>query len=189
MIEVNDNDMYWELENTPLIIQGIPNFNIEQIIPLGIKITNEGLTNIKIDALENIPNSLDIYLYDATSKEYHDLRKSDFDITLAVGEYSNRFSLQFVNKAHTINETNVENGIIAYYTNENQMLNIKNYFVDVAVESVSLFNILKQNISNWKIKDPKQNHIQLPIKNVSSAVYIVQIKTTKGEFSQKIIIK
>ncbi|WP_139068318.1 LamG-like jellyroll fold domain-containing protein, partial [Flavobacterium glycines] len=189
MIEVKDNDMYWELENLPFIIQGIPNFDREQIIPFGLKITNEGKSTIKIDALENIPNNLDIYVYDNTNRIYYDLRKANFEISLAPGEYNNRFSLQFVNKTYSINETNINNGIICYYTNDNHMLNIKNNFYDVNIESVSLFNIPKQNIGKWKIDDEKQNFIQIPINNLSSAVYIVLIKTDKGEFSQKIIIK
>ncbi|MEN9907902.1 MAG: hypothetical protein RLZZ540_1043 [Bacteroidota bacterium] len=191
MIDVNKNDMYWELGKTSLIIQGVPNFNSEQIIPIGIKIANEGQSTIKIDALENIPDNLDIYLYDSDAKMYHDLRKANYSISLAIGDYTNRFSLQFVNKSksYSIEDTTVDNGIITYYTNENHMLNIKNYFTDVTIQSVSLFNILKQNIGNWKIADGKQNYIQIPVKNLSSAVYLVIIKTDKGEFSQKIIIK
>jgi len=191
MIDVNENEMYWELDNTPVIIQGIPSFGTEQIIPLGIKIANEGQSTIKIDALENIPDNLDIYLYDSDSKMYHDLRKANFSTSLAIGDYTNRFSLQFVNKSksYSIEDTTVDNGIITYYTNENHMLNIKNYFTDVEIQSVSLFNILKQNIGNWKIADSKQNYIQIPVMNLSSAVYLVKIKTDKGEFNQKIIIK
>ncbi len=189
MIEIKDNDMYWELENMPLIIQGIPVFNNEQIIPFGMKISDEGKATIKIDALENVPNSLDIYVYDNATKIYYDLRKDDFKISLAAGEYNNRFSLQFVNKTYNVNDTNVTNGIICYYTTENHLLNIKNYFNDVKIETVSLFNIAKQKIATWKITNEEQNFIQIPINNVSTAVYIVSIKTNKGEFNQKIIIK
>ncbi|WP_141384574.1 LamG-like jellyroll fold domain-containing protein, partial [Flavobacterium flevense] len=189
MIEIKGNDIYWELENLPLIIQGIPNFDTEQIIPFGVKITDEGKATIKIDALENVPNSLDIYIYDSTTKSYYDLRKDNFEISLTAGEYNNRFSLQFVNKTNSINETNVENGIICYYTNENKMLNIKNYLYDTNIESVSLFNINRQKIGSWKITTEEQSFLQIPINNVSTAVYIVLIETNKGEFSQKIIIK
>ncbi|KQB44037.1 Secreted hyalin domain protein [Flavobacterium daejeonense] len=189
MIDVKENDMFWELENQPLIIQGIPDFNSDKTIPLGIKITDNGESTIKIDALENIPNSLDIYLYDNVSKKYFDLRKDNFTISLPAGEYNKRFSVTFVNQTTSITETPVENGIIVYYTNENQLLNIKNYFNDVNIRSVSLFNILKQNINQWKISDGKQSSIQIPIKNLSSAVYLVQIQTNKGTFSRKIIIK
>ena len=125
----------------------------------------------------------------SVSKKYFDLRKDNFTISLPAGEYNKRFSVTFVNQTTSITETPVENGIIVYYTNENQLLNIKNYFNDVNIRSVSLFNILKQNINQWKISDGKQSSIQIPIKNLSSAVYLVQIQTNKGTFSRKIIIK
>jgi large repetitive protein len=188
-LEIKDNDIYWELENSPLIIQGIPRIDSEQIIPFGFKISNEGETTIKIDALENIPNNLDIYIYDSVTKAYFDLRKANFNINLAPGEYNNRFSLQFLNKNYSINETNIGNGIVCFYTKENQLLNIKNYFTDATIKSVSLFNIAKQKIANWDMTDDEQNLIQIPINHVSAAVYIVLINTNKGEFSQKIIIK
>ena len=161
----------------------------EQNIPFGFKISNEGETTIKIDALENIPNNLDIYIYDSVTKAYFDLRKANFNINLAPGEYNNRFSLQFLNKNYSINETNIGNGIVCFYTKENQLLNIKNYFTDATIKSVSLFNIAKQKIANWDMTDDEQNLIQIPINHVSAAVYIVLINTDKGEFSQKIIIK
>ncbi|MEL1242144.1 HYR domain-containing protein [Flavobacterium flavipallidum] len=189
MIEIKDNDMYWQLENLPLIIQGIPSIDTNQIIPFGLKISNEGNATIKIDALENIPNTLDIYVYDNVTKTYFDLRKENFVVNLAPGEYNNRFSLQFMNKNFNSNETTISNGIICYYTNENQILNIKNSFTDVTIKTVYLFNIAKQNIGKWNITDKDQNLIQIPINKVSSSVYLVLIKTDKGEFTEKIIIK
>jgi len=189
MLGTNDNDMYWELGKTPFIIQAIPNFNDDQIIPLGLKISNEGLSTIKIDDLENIPNSLEIYLFDNETGIYHDIKNSDFKISLPIGEYNKRFSLQFANKTFSIDETKLEEGILVFYNNDTQMLNIKNNFIDTSVEYVSLFNLMGQNIANWKIDDIKQNNIQIPIKNLSSAVYILKIKTDKGEFSKQIIIK
>jgi hypothetical protein len=32
------NDMYWELQDSELVIQAIPNFNDDQIIPVGINL-------------------------------------------------------------------------------------------------------------------------------------------------------
>jgi hypothetical protein len=189
MIDLNDNDMFWELNKLPLSIQAIPNLNNDQIIPLGIRINKEGNSTIKIDALENIPNTLKIYLFDKETETYHDIKNSDFTINLPVGQYNKRFSLQFVNKTFSINETNLEDGILIFYNNDNKTLNITNNFIDTAVESVYLFNITGQNIAKWDIDDNKQSNIQIPIKNISTAVYIVKIKTDKGEFSKKIIIK
>jgi hypothetical protein len=189
MFDTNENDIYWELNDSQLVIQGIPNFNDDQIIPIGINIANEGIVTLKIDALENIPNSLEIYLFDNLTNTYYDIIKNEFKIDLAVGNYNKRFSIQFANKIFNTDQTKLEEGIIAYYTNNNQMLTIKNNFMDASITNVILFNIAGQNITHWDIEAVKQNHIQIPIKNWPSGVYIAKIKTSKGDFSKKIILK
>jgi hypothetical protein len=45
-----------------------------------------------------------------------------------------------------------------------------------------------QSIANWEIENSMQENIQLPIKNLSSGVYIVKIQTSNGDLSKKIII-
>lgn len=60
--------------------------------------------------------------------------------------------------------------------------------MDVTVQKVTLFNILGQSISTWKIEDKEQTNIQIPIKNISSGIYIVKVKTSKGDISKKIIV-
>jgi hypothetical protein len=97
--------------------------------------------------------------------------------------------LQFVNKLYDVDKTPLAEGIFVYFTNNNEMLNIKNRFTDATVRKVSLFNILGQKLTNWDIDDIKQNNIQIPIQNVSSGVYIVKINTSKGDLSEKIIIR
>lgn len=148
----------------------------------------EGVSTIKIDALENIPNTLEIYLYDNQTKIYHNIRDKAFSISLPIGEYNKRFSLEFMDKTHCVDEVIPDEGIIIFYTNTNKMLNIQNNLIDTKVTKAYLFNLLGQNLGNWEIKNNKQNNIQIPIKNISSAVYIVKIITEKGEFSKKIII-
>jgi hypothetical protein len=189
MFDLNDNDVYWEFSNSQFVIQAVPNFNDDQKISLGITVANEGLSSIKIDALENIPNTLEIYLYDNVTRIYHDIKNNPFPLSLAIGEYNNRFSLQFANKTFSVEKTNLDEGIIVYFTNNNNVINIKNNFIDAAVNKVYLFDLLGQSITDWKIEDIKQNNIQIPIKNVNSGIYIVKIKTSKGDFSKKIIIK
>jgi len=60
--------------------------------------------------------------------------------------------------------------------------------LDVTVQKVTLFNILGQSISTWKIEVKEQTNIQIPIKNISSGIYIVKVKTSKGDISKKIIV-
>jgi hypothetical protein len=189
MFDTNDNDMYWELSNSQFVIQAIPDFNIRQVIPLGLTIANKGVATIKIDSLENIPSNTRIYLLDNLTGLYHNIKNSAFSIPLEAGEYNNRFSLRFTNRTLNIEETNLTDGILAFHSNNYKSLIIKNNFIDVTVNSVYLFNMLGQSISNWDVENEEQLHIQIPVSNVSSGIYIVKLLTTKGEMSKKIIIR
>ncbi|SEA91110.1 hypothetical protein SAMN05443667_111142 [Flavobacterium gillisiae] len=189
MFDMNDNDMYWALSNSQFVIQAIPNFNDDQIIPLGIIIANEGEIGIKIDDLENVPSTTIIYLYDNVTEEYYNIRQNPFKIKLVSGDYNNRFSLRFTDRKLTVEDYTRTGGIIVYFTNNTKVLNINNPFIDATISTVSLFNTLGQSINNWDVEDRNQGNIKIPIKNLPSGVYIVKMKTTKGDVSKKIIIK
>ena len=165
------------------------NFDKNQIIPLGLKVKNEGKLTIKIDALENISGSTEIYIYDNVTGMYHNIRTADFTISLASGEYRKRFSLQFTNKTLDVDENNLNDVLLVLYSNNYKVLIIQNKMLDSSVNEVSLFNLLGQPIANWNVKNENQSKIQIPIKNLTSGVYIVKLKTSKGAYSKKIIIK
>jgi hypothetical protein len=187
MFDTNENDMYWLISDRQFVIQGVPDFNENQIIPLGIVTAIAGEVTIKIDELENIPSNTNIYLYDNQKDVYHDLINSDFKITLLIGSFNNRFSLRFEKKETlSIEEKDFNTGIIVFYSN--QTLNINNYNLDSTVKTVTLFNILGQKIENCNVANREQTNIRIPIKNLSAGTYIAKIKTSNGNTSKKFII-
>ena len=62
MKDSNGNDVFWTINDVPFVIQAVPDFNTDRIIPIGVKIANEGNVTFKIDALENIPSETQIFL-------------------------------------------------------------------------------------------------------------------------------
>ncbi len=101
---LNDNnveDMYWMINNREYIIQGVPDFNPERILPLGIKIAQEGEFSIKINNLENVDDDVNIYLKDNETNSYFNLRKSDYKLNIGAGTYHERFELVFQIKTET----------------------------------------------------------------------------------------
>ncbi len=56
MFDTNENDVYWKINESKFVIQGVPDFNTGRIIPLGMVIANEGELSLKIDELENFPS-------------------------------------------------------------------------------------------------------------------------------------
>src|SRR5690606_25856325 len=65
MIDNNVEDMYWYFNNYQFVIQGVPDFDIERVLDLGVKVEEKGTLNISIDDLENIPDEMNIYLADS----------------------------------------------------------------------------------------------------------------------------
>ncbi|MCI4443640.1 MAG: T9SS type A sorting domain-containing protein [Lentimicrobium sp.] len=191
MFDTNENDMFWEISNSQFVIQGVPDFNSNQVLPLGLVVANEGEVAIKIDELENVSSNTNIYLHDTLTGIYHDLKTSDFKIALAVGDYNKRFSLRFESQAKTLDvvENDSNDEILVLYSNNYKTLIIRNNLLDATVNSVSLYNMIGQAINKWDVEDKEQTNIQIPIKNMPSGIYIVKVKTSKGENSKKIIIK
>ena len=188
MNDSNGNDMFWDINNIPFVIQAVPDFNTDRIVPIGIKIANEGNVTFKIDALENIPSDTKIYLYDTKNGTFNDIRNAVYTIPLSIGNYNNRFSLRFLDGSLNLEESKLKNEIIVLYSNNYKKLIIKNNQLDTAINAVSVINILGQELAHWNLEGMEQSNIQIPIKNSNSGIFIVKLKTTKGEITHKIII-
>ena len=86
-------------------------------------------------------------------------------------------------------DLNTINDIQIKYIQNGNILVINNNLLDVTVEKVTLFNIFGQSVTSWKVENQEQQNIQIPIKNISTGVYITKIKTSNGDLSKKIILK
>ena len=186
MIDVNSDDMYWEFSANKFVIQAVPDFNVNRILPLTLKITNPGVATIKIDTLENIPDATEIYIFDQVTGIYHDIKNSNFVITLPVGVYDNRFSVRFANETLGTDE-NVFNPLLIHFTNNNNnCLNIRNNDTETIVKKVYLYNLLGQLIAHWDIEN--KTNIQIPVRNVSQGTYMVKVKTSNRDVRTKIMV-
>jgi len=96
--DYNLEDMFWLIDNIEFVIQGVPNFEIDQVLPLGIIINKAGIFSIKINKLENVAEDVNIYLKNLQDSTYFDLRKGDYSMTLDPGNYYERFQIVFQNE-------------------------------------------------------------------------------------------
>ena len=188
MNDSNGNDMFWKINDIPFVIQAVPDFNTDRIIPIGVKIANEGNVTFKIDALENIASNIKIYLYDAEKETFNDIRNKAYTLPLSVGNYNDRFSLRFTNATLKLNKSILKNDIIVLYSKDNKSIIIKNYRLDTIVNSVTIFTVLGQKIASWNLEEKEQSNIQIPIKKGYSGMYLVKVITSEGEINKKIIV-
>ncbi|WPR71172.1 LamG-like jellyroll fold domain-containing protein [Flavobacterium sp. NG2] len=190
MFDLNSSDIYWKINNNPYVIQGVPSFDEDQIIPVGITMEKLGEATINIDALENIPTNLNIYLHDNESNTYHDIKANSYKVSLPKGAINNRFSIQFASTAQLgIDDFQNTNRLITIkHIQQTSKLIIENEANEITINKVNLFDINGKLLSSWKIEDNTQSNIELAIKDVSTGVYIVLVNTSKGKLSQQIII-
>jgi 3-deoxy-D-arabino-heptulosonate 7-phosphate (DAHP) synthase len=186
--------MYLLNGENQLVIQGEGFFDASDSYPIGIKTDVEGNISFAIDALENFDPEQAIYIYDNDTESYHNIRNEKFEVMMPAGVNDTRFSLRFINKNNNSKNVSLgttENTIgdikISHIQNGNILL-INNKLMDTVVEKVTLFNILGQSITTWKIENQEQQNIKIPIKNLSSGIYVAKVKTSNGDISKKIII-
>jgi hypothetical protein len=184
------NDMYFLSNDKKLNILGDGFFNESLIYPLGVKNATVGNVEFAIDSKENFTENQNIYIYDSVTNNYHDLNQETFTINLPVGTFLDRFSLRFSNtNALSVNENNLESGIIILNNNDNNTILIKNQLLETTAKTVSLFNMLGQQIASWNIQNTDQTNIELPVSNVSTGTYIIKVMTNNGNLNKKILIK
>lgn len=185
MMDVNNDDMYWALSNHQFVIQAVSDFNDNRIIPLGIKILNPGEVTVKIDALENIPETTEIYIFDNVTGLYHNLKNQNFVITLTEGTYDQRFSVRFTTETLGNEDFDVRPMLINFSHN-NYCINIINNDIKTTVEKVYLYNLLGQLIAQWDVEN--KTNIQIRIPHVSQGTYLVKVKTSNRYVSTKIMV-
>ncbi|UJH91062.1 T9SS type A sorting domain-containing protein [Antarcticibacterium sp. 1MA-6-2] len=205
---LNDNvpeDMYWLINYGEYVIQGVPDFNLNRVLPLGIKTTEEGDLTIKLNKVENLDEKVNIFVKDLENKTFWNLKKGDFTINLDPGFYHERFQIVF--KEDVVSEIPDEkeepqkpgegtgeekpgeevNGEISIkYISDLKELVIQNP-KQVEIIDVSIYSLGGQILEDHKnLQNPKE--IVLPVRNYSSAVYLVKLTTPLGVIQKKIII-
>ena len=179
------NDSYFFLDNNQYVIQAIK-FDVNKRVPIGVKMSDAGSITFKMPFTVNFDENQAVYIYDAFDETYHNLRESDYEVTLSAGVFNNRFEITFVNLSLTISSSNMENVAIVQ-NNNNQMLSISNPN-NLEIKEILLYDILGK-------LDVKQENLvakllyEYSTSSLSEGTYIVKIKTQDGQSrAQKIII-
>lgn len=191
------NDMYLLNGENQLVIEGEGYFDANASYPIGVKADAEGKVKFMIDGLENFDKNEKIYIYDSENDSYNDIRKKQYEILITSGENNDRFSLCFKQKTKKEKEESKDekdkknkksDDIKVTNLQGKNAIEINNKSAITNLQKVILYNMNGQSIATWEIENQSQQNIQLPIKNLSSGIYIVRIQTTSGDISKKIII-
>ncbi|WP_299112647.1 choice-of-anchor D domain-containing protein [uncultured Winogradskyella sp.] len=183
------DDMFWMINDNKYIIQGSNEVEMATVYPLGIKTNIDGLNSIAIDALENVPDSINIYAHDIELGIYHDLRVSDYEFFLNAGEYLNRFEITFATEAQLLGvDDEVNENLDVLYSNDKEKIVLINPNL-VDVKSIELFNMLGQSVHTIE-NISESGYSEYEVKNLSTGTYIIKLYTASGSVStKKVLVK
>jgi hypothetical protein len=188
LADVGSEDMYWLVQGGKFVIQGVPNFNKDQEFPLGLKVSEAGVIRINIDELENLDEGIDLYIKDNISGETHQLNDIAFEINLEPGEYLDRFSLVFQTTLEVLDVAEeIKNEVYISMNNTSSELQISKNEA-IKINKIAVFNTAGQLVVN-RTKQLEARNIYIPILNMATGVYIVQINTNQGTIAKKVIIE
>ena len=199
LIENNPEDMYWWIENHGFVIQGVPDFEKEQILPFVIKTKEGGEFKIKIDTTENWPTGKELYLKDKAQDTIHDILKEEYLGRIDdSGEITDRFELVFfkekaqdpvIDPDEIIDPVlPILDGIVSIsYSTFDKQIKISNFDL-LKVEKVMIFDLGGKLIQVFD-ELTTEKEIFLGMRPVRSGVYLVKVFCENGVCDKKIIVK
>lgn len=187
--EDQTDDFFWIIGDEKFIIQANDNASLTTVYPLGVKTSNDGISKFTINALENVPDDINVYLHDKTLDLYHDLRISDYEIFLTEGEYLDRFEITFATESQLLGIDDEENNTLdVLYSNDKEKIILINPNL-IDVKSIELFNMLGQSVQ--KIENISESgYSEYDVKNLSTGTYVIKLYTVSGSVStKKVLVK
>ncbi|SDX64692.1 Por secretion system C-terminal sorting domain-containing protein [Lutibacter oricola] len=187
--DIINDDMYWLIGDGKFVIQAVGELSSESEIPLGIRSVKGGLLKIKIDEVENLDDSFEIYLKDNVTNETFDIRNTTFEVTQPANtNLSERYSIVFKpSETLDVKDEILATGFMLYFDSSNSEIKINNPKM-LDIYNVDIYNMLGQQVTS-NVINKNLNNISVPVSSIASGVYLIECKTYKGSFSKKIIIE
>jgi len=190
MFELQANDLYTRLNDENMSIQAFKMFNDYTQIPLVYSASEANNFSISASLIQNFNPEQAIYLKDASSETYFDLRTlENYSFSTEAGTFSDRFSIVFREDSvlNTGTDLLLKNTLI-YVNSKEKKLYAKNF--NVTAKSIQLFNTLGQSVlSQNNVNAQTLSNTGIDVSKLSAGTYIVQLHTKDNNMvSKKVVI-
>lgn len=179
-------DMYIVLENEPYV-HATTAFDSSKRINVGFKCNASTTFTMMVKDIVNFDMAEDIFLYDAETGLYHDIKNQPYAFTLQPGVNNNRYQITFTDQALSNGEFN-GGRLDILQNNQEQLLVISNP-TQYELSEVSLYDMLGKNVFTKKGLG-SQNQYEFATGSLAEGIYIARIKTIEGHsLSKKVVIE
>ncbi|MCX7549959.1 HYR domain-containing protein, partial [Xanthomarina sp. F2636L] len=187
--DVFPSDMSFMIEDEKYVIQGVGQFNVDNMYPVTLDLGTSGTIEIALTELENFEDDIDVFVYDSLLGTYHRINTVNYQIALDAGSHANRYFIAFKEDA-TLNTVDEEfSNVIVNYLNATNEIYI-NVPTSLDIKQVYLVNMLGQTVKSWNATNaPLAHECRLPVKNVSEGNYVIKVRTSDNRLiNRKVII-
>ncbi|MEY8847600.1 LamG-like jellyroll fold domain-containing protein [Psychroserpens sp. XS_ASV72] len=184
------NDAFWNIENRDFTTQGVGSFAVDKQYPLSMYISDAGTYEISLKALENFDEDVEVFIYDVVTGNYFNINTEAFQITLDANTYVDRFFVTFQSEDTLSTVASQESQTIINYLNATSEIYVKTFNTS-EINQIRLVNILGQEIQSWNntLDYVVGSAIRIPVQNMSTGTYIIEVHTDRTILNTKVIIK
>lgn len=176
--------IYSIAEDTQLVIQARPAFDVADEVQIGYKAATAGNFTINLYQTEGIlaQPEQDIYLIDSQLGIVHNLKSGDYTFASEAGTFNSRFTLVYVSALNINNPDTNSNSVIVYKKNNSLHINTGK----TPMKNVTVYDIRGRVL--YSSKDINATATEISNLQVEHQVIIVQV-TMSGDVtvSKKII--
>ena len=184
------DDLNWMIENDRYVVQGVGAFEDTKIYPLGLFLTNSGNIEIKLAALENFTEDINVFVFDAVLNTNTQINDADYSSYSDSGDYIDRYFITFLDgtafaDAFLSVEDNEINNLSIFFNKASQDLIVKAENNINIIDEISVYDILGRKVQGFK--NMNQNYYSFPIRTFNSQ-HIIQITSENRIITKKIIV-
>lgn len=176
-IGMGSDGFYTLADSQKLIIQGKASFDINDVVPVGLKHFQNGNFTIALVQKEGLfNNGQEIYLHDKITGAYTDLHNSAYTFNANAGETADRFEIVY--KLNILATAEIKKDTFEVFR-DGQDFVVRN---DKNVEKLEIFDA-----AGRKIQTINENSKVIRVQLSSKGVYILKALSQGKEYTKKII--
>ncbi|KAB1154352.1 T9SS sorting signal type C domain-containing protein, partial [Flavobacterium luteum] len=150
-----DNDYFCSsIEGAPYRIQGRPEFDISDVVPLQYKIETADEYTITIEQFDGLFGTQDVFIKDKLTNVIHNLKTGPYIFGSESGTFTDRFEVVYESPLSTIDSQFNPNSVVVYKQNQDVVINTGT----VQMSNVKIYDIRgrllasKTNINASQVK-------------------------------------
>ena len=180
----NDVSFYSIVPEAELTIQGraLP-FDENDLVPLGYNSEITGELSIRIDHIDGLFNTQNIYLEDKELSVIHNLKEKPYVFNTEKGDFNDRFVLRYSDKTLGTNTFNLSNSDLVNVI-VNQDVTVKSY--SQLIKNITVYDLLGRKVDSYQ----KVNALKYTLNHLNKTTTGLIVKITLDDdtlVSQKII--